>query len=584
MRWTGSLASSVLLFAAACSSVGGPVGPRDGGRDAAVPDGNDRDSYEPPYDSSIVCIDSDGDGISDLFEGDADDDSDGTPNWLDEDSDGDGFTDAVEARRSYPMYSSEAITDFVCGTGPDDCDGDSLPNFRDLDSDNDGLTDAEERAAGTNPCNADTDGDGIPDLTEWIAGSNGADPSSRPPEGALYVTLPHHTAAMPQPHVHQQFEFQTRIRAADVFFLVDTTGSMQRTIDTLRSTLTMRIIPGIAAALGGGDARFGVGDFRDIPNGTYGDSSDWILRVRQRMGPTPEAALSAIDMMRAANGGDWPEAQVEALYQALEGTGIAGREDDRTPALPAGGGGWAGVVDPVRDCGEAPGERTFGWACFREGRVPILVLFSDADWHNGVGNSYPYSGIRGLHGYSNLRDAMVRRGAYFVGIDVGATRDTYLPSERLARDTNTLDAAGNPIVFNNPGGGADIADSVVSAITTIAGQSRQNITTRTDADPMEMRIVAGHSTADFVKAVTPVRGVPEMPTGYDRHDATTFYNVAPSTRVVFDVDFHNDFQPGGTVARLFRATIVVLGRAGSEVDRRPLYIIVPAAAASGAPG
>jgi len=75
-----------------------------------------------------------------------------------------------------------------------------------------------------------------------------------------------------------------------------------------------------------------------------------------------------------------------------------------------------------------------------------------------------------------------------------------------------------------------------------------------------------------------------MPAGYDRRDMTTFYSVLPSTRVVFRVDFWNDFQPGGMVAQLYRATIVVLGRAGSEVDRRPVYIIVPAIGAGAPPG
>jgi hypothetical protein len=574
----------LLLAGSACSPAETPPSRRDGGSDSSPVSDGGNDAPPPPDSGPIECTDGDGDGISDGLEGMADLDMDGRPNAQDDDSDGDGYPDAVEARRSYPMYNTDEIRDFVCGRGPDNCDTDALPNFIDSDSDNDGLTDAEEREAGTNPCNGDTDGDMVPDLTERVAMSNPADPGSRPLTGTLYVTLPYSTATSPQPHVHQEFEFQTRIRAADIFFLVDTTGSMQQTIDTLRATLTMRIIPGIASALSGGDARYGVGDFRDIPNGVYGDTTDWILRVRQRLDPMPDRSLAAVNMMVAARGGDWPESQVEALYQALEGSGIAGHESDRTPILPTGGGGWAGVVDPARDCAVAPGERTFGWACFREGRVPILVLFSDADWHNGVGNSYPYSGIRGLHGYANLRDAMRARGAYFVGIDVGTTRDTYTPAAQLARDTNTVDAMGNPIVFNNPGGGPAIADSVVNAVTTLANQTRQNITTRTDADPAEMRIVAGRTTADFVKAVTPVRGMPDMPTGYDRRDATTFYNVAPSTRVVFDVDFHNDFQPGGRVAQLFRATIVVLGRAGSEVDRRPVFIIVPAANANVEPG
>jgi hypothetical protein len=70
--------------------------------------------------------------------------------------------------------------------------------------------------------------------------------------------------------------------------------------------------------------------------------------------------------------------------------------------------------------------------------------------------------------------------------------------------------------------------------------------------------------------------VPDAPDGFNRFDATTFYNVAPSTRVYFRVDFNNDFQLGSDVAQVFRATLTVVGRAGSEVDSRMVFIVVPA--------
>ena len=139
---------------------------------------------------------------------------------------------------------------------------------------------------------------------------------------------------------------------------------------------------------------------------------------------------------------------------------------------------------------------------------------------------------------------------------------------------------GLHILFNNPGGGPEIADSVVSAITSIVNGTRQDVTTRTAPDAMEMRLPPMRTTADFVKAVTPLDEAPDAPMGFERMDETTFYAVAPSTRVTFRVDFYNDFQPGARVAQLFRTTIVVLGRAGTEVDRRPVFIIVPASDAN----
>ncbi|MDQ8188684.1 DUF6923 family protein [Roseibacillus persicicus] len=79
--------------------------------------------------------DTNGAGIPDVF----DVDQDGTPNHLDDDADGDGLSDTTEAAG--------------------DADTDGLPNFLDSDSDNDGIEDGTDGLG-------DTDGDGIPDYLD----------------------------------------------------------------------------------------------------------------------------------------------------------------------------------------------------------------------------------------------------------------------------------------------------------------------------------------------------------------------------------------------------------------------------------
>lgn len=576
-RWLG-IWGPAFFWLAACSAEGNSIAGRDGGRDART-DARVGDASSNPDGSSPPCTDSDGDGIADRLESTTDIDSDGVPADRDDDSDGDGFLDRDEAIRDYAGSGASPLT---CGQTPDDCDMDGVINSLDLDSDNDGLTDVEEREARTNPCTEDTDGDGVPDLTERAAGSDPTMSASTPPTNALYVTLPYHPPGEMGMHERREFTFSTRIRAADIFFVVDTTGSMSGTINQVRTTLSSTIIPGIVRALGpGADARYGMAAHGDFQEGGYNYAGN--ISILQRLTPDSMAVQRATSRLNAEGGGDGPESQVPAMYALLSGRGTSNF------CLPPDGGADPGCVrrdvNIPTDCGVSPDDvMPYGWGCFRPDRVPIIVLLSDAPWHNGPGGGNDYPSTPSAGTYEMLRAEMVRRGAYFVGIQVGSwSNDTYTNSLRLAADTNTRDGAGRAIAFDVNDNLSMVAPTIVDAITTIAGQSRQDITTRTDPDRMEMRLMAPHTTADFIKAVTPVRGIPEAPMGYDRHDMTTFYNVAPSTQVVFAVDFYNDFQPGGSTAQLFRATIVVLGRAGAPVDRREVYIIVPAAG-GGPPG
>ena len=103
-----------------------------------------------------VVNDADGDTILDMHEGaeDADEDGDGTPNYLDEDSDGDGILDENEA--------GDGLSD----TMPFDTDVDGVPDFLDLDSDDNQVMDAEE--SGDAPKKGvDTDGDGLADYRDF---------------------------------------------------------------------------------------------------------------------------------------------------------------------------------------------------------------------------------------------------------------------------------------------------------------------------------------------------------------------------------------------------------------------------------
>ena len=137
-------------------------------------------------DESGVSLDSDNDGIADVFEdlnldGDndpatdpTDSDNDSFADYLDIDSDNDGIPDNVEAQSSLdyraPSGDDEngnGIDDAyeengMIGIIPEDTDGDGIPDYVDTDSDNDGIPDNIEAH--------DRDSDGIADV--FLIGSD----------------------------------------------------------------------------------------------------------------------------------------------------------------------------------------------------------------------------------------------------------------------------------------------------------------------------------------------------------------------------------------------------------------------------
>ncbi len=140
--------------------------------------------------------DSDGDGIDDSIETAIDTDNDGIANYIDLDSDGDGLADADEGvldldNNGQPDYldnntvidsDNDGISDAIEGT--DDVDGDNIPNYLDTDSDDDGILDMLEGTDDVdgdslpNYLDTDSDGDSIDDSTEAGNGSSPRDTDS----------------------------------------------------------------------------------------------------------------------------------------------------------------------------------------------------------------------------------------------------------------------------------------------------------------------------------------------------------------------------------------------------------------------
>jgi len=513
-------------------------------------------------DHEVPCdrlIDSDGDTIADLHEGSGDFDLDGTPNYLDDDSDGDGVPDIDEAG------------DADMCTHPPDHDGDGYHDALDRDSDNDGLSDGEERDLyGTDPTNPDTDGDTFTDLAEVAAGTDPNDSWVGIPPDDFFVVLPYGG-----PEVDDTLQFSTDIEVADVFFLVDTTGSMGDTINDVATSLTSVIVPGIRESIS--NAWIGVARFEDFPIGSYGGTSShygatqpglpsddvpFFLHTVVR-DPTTELdeIQQAVEYLRQiGSGGDGSESHTEALYQTATGEGFPG------------------YVDP-QHCEMSPDDETppQGYPCFRPGALPIVVLITDASMHNGPAgyDAYASDVPGGGHTVDQAVEALNAIGARVIGVGSQAWGDAISHLQYVASATGTVDPSDQPLVYECD---AAVTADVVDAIAELAGNTPQDVSTTTQDLPDRQEYLDRDEpevdARGFIKAIRPVQAIPEEGLLHGM-DETTFRGVIPGTTVEFQVVFQNDFVPPRETSRIYEALIIVVGNGVAHLDERHVYIIVP---------
>lgn len=509
-------------------------------------------------------------------------DDDGTPDVHDLDSDSDGIPDRDEAGDLDP-----ATPPIHCAR--EEAGGDGAFDASDLDRDDDGLADGEELAWGTNPCAPDTDSDGLGDLLEHAyerthcadrvsgigCGCASSASCSIPPD-AIVVAL-----AFGEAPIERTIEVAVSTRRADVFFALDTTASMDGTLANIQSTIS-RPATGIVARVTETipDAWFGLGQIEDFPFSSYGGAGDTPFRLELEMSASPRAIT-----MELHGGGDGPEAHVEALYRIV--TGLPERWS------------WAGMTHAIPDYRGDCVIGRWGAPCFREGALPVIVLFTDVCSHMGPRDDDlvacgDYFGIAPSPiGWDETIAQLENRSVTFVGVNAaeaimcagtpsagGTSPCWFLHS--VARETGSVDVGGDPLVFDLPDDSTSgvFIDTIAAAIDAAATRVRRDV----DAQVRDDRI--GPGARRFVASIGPAcdgatpcwlapLGTPHEE-AVVRYDAASFSGVVPGTRLLFRVRLANALELGGSTALVARAEIEFRADRAEVIATHEIIAAVPA--------
>jgi hypothetical protein len=525
----------------------GTISPhRDGGlRDGAAPSG---DAFVDPG------TDGDGDTITDVQEGRGaiDTDGDGVPDDADDDSDGDGLLDRDEAGDADPR------------TPPLDTDADGRPNFQDLDSDGDGLPDADEVAAGTDPLSVDSDADGVGDLVEVAAGTNPLDGTDSPrTRGDFFFVVPY--ASPPEPP-RDTLVFGTDIQRADIHFMIDTSISMQAYIDTVRTSLTTVVVPGVTAAIP--DVAFGVGQFDVCPESTHRPG---ICRgIEQNLTSTTDAAAVATALgTLTADCSPVHEPYAQSMW--VWATGDTSRWPLMTPPTCA-----AGAV---------------GLGCVRPGALPILVMIGDepyAESFNVAGAACATPSCATCASFPAAADILSAFAAIRGRVVVLGATGTSAEWAPIVTGTGSVGSTGAPLIFS-AAGSATVDAQIVDAISELATNTPLDITARArdvddgPGDGVDATVfierIEPNTTGGVADPTNPlvicVGGLSTSDVDLDGRDET-FTDVTPGVPVCFDIIARrNDTVVPSSAPQVFRAQIDVVGDGITVLDTRDVYFLVP---------
>ncbi|MDA3863573.1 MAG: hypothetical protein PF689_06850 [Deltaproteobacteria bacterium] len=509
----------------------------------AVPDHND--------------VDSDGDGIGDYHEGTDDADDDGIPNFRDTDSDGDGISDTIEGGTNGNVTKD-----------PVDSDEDGDPDYLDVDSDNDGLADNVEDknhngvvdSGETDPQDSDSDDDGASDLIEVGAGTDPANSDDNPQNNGDFVfVVPYEEPQDPEVDV---LDFATDLQKADLYFLVDVSGSMNIELTNLRSDMQTIISDSINQIP---DLQVGIGSFLYAECTTTSRIYDHRLDI-QADPVVAENTFPEYDTIYEDCGSCCSEPPRTAMYFAATGNGSSEAAADgvTTP----------GGVPNEANCANEPGpcpSGYFGYPCFRPGALPIIAVFTDEGFDQGGGGTPEIDSINALNDI----------GAKTIGIYSGTSAQTDMENFMVAQ--GSVDGNGDPFAFD--GEDAQVSSAIVNAIEVLAHSPMDISSVAADNDDgadQFGQVDTINAVAEFIDFLEATQTGANCTSGWTMSDSNgdsypdLFHEVTPGNPVCWNIHVkQNNTIEATEFPQVFTATIFVYGDNTTEVDSRVVYFLVP---------
>lgn len=341
-----------------------------------------------------------------------------------------------------------------------------------------------------------------------------------------------------------------QLSQVDLMFLIDASGSMADEIDNVRSRVRNFVVPRVRESITG--SAFGLaffGEFPVAPHGNVGSPEPYELRLP--ITSDAQRLEAALDLVPDWSNADYPEAQIEGLYQVATGEGL--------PPF----------IEPSFGCATG-GE---GGACFRSTALPVVMLITDAAFHNGPPGIAPvdnYSFTPAPHTYAQTVAALRARKIVVIGL--GAT-DSLGPSAlphltALARDTGAVDTEGRALAFSIGNSGDNVGGAIVTAIEELAAGLPLDV----DAYAVD---VPGDTTdaRSLIARVSPFAAEPAS--GVEQITETTFVGTQPGTRVTFQIEVDVSSLPRTTETQRIPATIVFRVAQRSIVGERDIVILIP---------